>query len=321
MSLPFGINFAKPAPAPQVTPAQEQAAKQQLMDMFSPNKIPAANPVTVAPLSDAPNAPAQNVAMSAPAGPSRASTDPLLASLSHMDEILGNKNQASNDEYNTAMNGYNASDAIDSQNHAQNVARNESTYTKNNQAALLNAANAATGLRGQLSAMGSAGGSGQHVIDKLVGLAANSDAGAARGTFDTNAEGIGQSWDTAQHQAEQRKLEAGATHDNNLQNNEASVLNSKQSIFQQLAQLFGAGTAQGDDYASQASALAAPIAATTKASVAPYAASNSLFSPAALQSYLAGTQNLNVSTAGGSTPINAPAYMATQKKDQLSGVA
>lgn len=257
-------------------------------------------------------------------GPSKAQTAPLLASLDSLDSILTNKNNQSDDEFNKAIAGYDSQDALDKTNYDKNVFTNENTLTSNNQAALLNAANGATGLRGVLSSLGGLAGSGVDVIKRLVGLAANSDTGAARQTFDTNAGNLTSAWSQAEQQQRQRREEANSTHINNRQNNEANVLTSRQSIYQQLANLFGAGNTEGDTYASKATSLAAPIAATTKASVAPYATASSSFSPAALQSYLAGTQNLGVSTSGdtsGSVPINSPAYTSTKKKDTLSGVA
>lgn len=246
---------------------------------------------------------------------------PLLASLDSLNIILGNKNQQTRDEYDRVIKGYDDQDALDLAAKNENVVQNEQSLTANNQAALLNAANGSTGLRGVLASLGGLAGSGIDVIKRLVGLAANSDTGAARKTFETNASGINTSWAQAERGQRQRRDDAVAIRDNNLQNNEAQVLNSRQGIFQQLANLYGTGTAQGNEYAGKAGALAAPIAATTKASVAPYATASSLFSPGALQTYLAGTQNLNVSTTGDSTtPINSPIY-STKKKDQLAGVA
>ena len=287
---------------------------------------------TGAPYAAAASAPAQApaqapvvdqaaVAAAQKAAAARAASTPLLASLDTLGTVLTNKNQGSHDEFGRAIAGYDAQDALDAQSHDQNVTQNEQTYTKNNQAALLNAANASTGLRGVLSSLGALGGSGLDIVKHLVGLAANSDTGAARSTFDTNATGISQAWSQADQQQKQRRADAGATLDNNLQNNNAQVLNSKQTIFQQLANLFGPGTAEGDNYAGEAAALAPDIAATTKATVAPYASASSLFTPAALKSYLAGTQNLNVATTTApSTPINSPSF-GPQKKEQLSGVA
>lgn len=258
-----------------------------------------------------------------PAGPSAAQTDPLLASLSSLDQILANRNAQSQAEYDRAITGYNEQDALDRQAYDQNVQQNEQTLTANNQRALLNAANSGSGLRGVLSSLGGLAGSGVDVVKRLVGLAANQDTGAARETFDTNATNLTQAWSGAEKQQRQRRQDADATLFNNKQNNESSVLSSRQSIFQQLANLYGDTAPQGREYASKASALAAPIAATSRAAVAPYAAASSSFSPAALQQYLAGTQNLEASAAGSAStvPQNSPLFTSQKKKDQLAGVA
>lgn len=262
------------------------------------------------------------VAPPAPVGPSKAQTDPLLASLGSLDQVLANRTAQSDAEYNKATSGYNAQDTLDKQNYDQNKQQNEHNYTADNQAALLNAADSASGLRGVLASLGALAGSGQDVIRMLVNRAANADTGSARKTFDANATTLNNEWDQTTQKEAQRRADADATHANALQNDHADVLGSRQSILQQLASLWGANTNEGKDYASQASALAPQIAATTKATVAPYQSASSLFSPASLQDYLAGTQNLKVATSGDSTPaINSPDYGPNQKKDKLAGVA
>lgn len=263
------------------------------------------------------------VAAAGPVAPSQAQVDPLLQSLASLDEVLSNKNRQSREEYGRAIRGYNEQDELDRRNRDQNIFQNEDTYTSNNQRALLNAANASTGLRGVLSSLGALAGSGKDIVQRLVGLAANEDTGAARDTFETNATSVNSAWEQAEREQRQRREDAEAILENNMQNNRANVLTSRQSIFEKLAGLYGDELPEGREYAAKAGALAAPIAATTRAEVAPYAKASSLFSPAALQEYLAGTQNLNVSTAGGAEQpaINSPIYSANRKKDQLAGVA
>lgn len=259
-----------------------------------------------------------------PAGPSQAQLDPLLASLASLDQILANRNAQSQAEYDRALASYNAQDALDRQSYDQNVQQNEGTLTANNQRALLNAANAGSGLTGVLSSLGGLAGSGVDVVRRLVGLAANSDTGQARETFDVNATNLGNAWGRAEQQQRQRREDAGATFNNNRMNNEAGVLTSRQSIFEQLANLYGGDAPQGREYASKAAGLAAPIAATTRASVAPYQAASAAFAAPAVQNYLAGTQNLTVDTGAGggeaSVPVNSPLF-GTKRKDQLVGVA
>lgn len=258
----------------------------------------------------------------APVGPSQAQVNPILESIRQLDTVKRNKDAQSRAEYEQAMKGYAEQDALDRRAFDQNTFQNEDTYTRNNWAALLNAANSASGLRGVLSSLGSLAGSGEGVIERLVGLAANQDAGNARQTFDTNATNLNQAWGQAERQQRQRRADADALLANNLQNNEAQVLGSRQSLYQQLANMYGDGTDQGNSYASKAAALAAPLAKTTRATVAPYQSASSSFSPAALQQYLGGTQNLNASASGQSTtPANSPVYNRDRNKDRLAGVA
>lgn len=301
----YNSSLQAPAPAPASQPTAPTAA---------PTQAPTTQPDTLL---------ASNGGTAGRPAPTDAQLAPLLASLSSLTDILTNKNQNSQDEHDRAINSYNAADTLDANAHNDAVHGNEETYTGNNQAALLNAANASGGLSGVLASLHALGGSGMDVVRRLVGLAANADSGAARNTFDGNAKTIDNGWQTAVREQGQRRDDAESSLVNNKQNNEAGVLTSKQSILQQLATMFGAGTAKGDQYSADSAALSAPIAATTRASVAPYVAPSSTFSPGATQSYLAGTKNLNVTAAGpsSSTAINAPGYNPSIKKETLSGVA
>lgn len=277
-----------------------------------------------APAPAAPAAPTGSGFALAPVGPSAAQVDPILASLSQLDSILRNRNTEAQSEYDKAITGYNEQDALDLAAKNKNVFQNENTFTGNNHAALLNAANASTGLRGALSGMGGLAGSGMDVVQRLVGLAANQDAGSAKQTFETNAGNLNTAWQQAEREQRQRRGEADSILANTKRNNEAQILNSRQGMFQDLAGLYGADTTQGRNYASQASSLAAPIARTTRATVAPYAKASSSFSPGALQQYLAGTQDLNVGSSvptAAAAAANSPVFSSGRRKDQLAGVA
>lgn len=264
-------------------------------------------------------------AAAAPPRPSQAQLDPLLASLGSLDTVLANRNAQSQAEYDRAISGYNAQDDLDRRAHTEGVQGNERTLTSNNQRALLNAANASTGLRGVMSGLGGLAGSGKDVVARLVGLAANSDTGAARETFETNAGNLTSAWGRAEQAQRQRREDANATLENNKQNNQAGVLTSRQSIFQQLANLYGDALPEGRTYASQAASLAPQIAATSRATVAPYQAASGTYSPDAVKNYLAGTQNLEVNAGGGAgqsmVPVNSPLFSSDRKKDLLPGVA
>lgn len=307
---PKQVDFAYPGISRPFTPQEKQQNQQATAPAAPANDLQNQ-------IADAYTPPA------GPVAPTAAQTDPLIAALGSLDEILSNKNDQSQAEYNRAIQGYNAQDALDKAAYDKNVHQNEQSLTANDQAALLNAANAGTGLRGVMASLGSLAGSGADVIRRLVGLAANQDAGSAHQNFATNADNLTTAWSQAEQEQRQRRQDAKASLDNELQNNKAGILNSRQSIYQQLANLWGDGTSQGNDYASKASALAPEIAATTKATVAPYAKASSSFAPGALKQYLAGTTDLNVSTDGSqsATPVNSPLFANGQKKDRLAGVA
>lgn len=256
-------------------------------------------------------------------GPSAAQVNPLLASLSSLDTILSNRLSNARDTYNRYINQYNDQDALDRQAYDTNVQQNNENLAGDRQAALLNAARGGQGLRSVLSSLGALAGSGVNLIERLVGRAANQDVGQADSTYKTNATNLNTAWGQTEQQQRQRRADADANLFNDEQNARADVLNSRKGILEQLANLYGSGSAKGNQYAGEATSLAPQIAATTKASTAPYAASSSLFSPQSLQTYLAGTKDLNVNTSGSRQPvINSPAFSTTQRRDdRLNGVA
>lgn len=279
-----------------------------------------------APVDSGPTVQLQNTGggtgYSAPAGPSAASVNPLLASLAQLDPILQNKLSGAEQTYNRYIGQYDTQDALDKAAYEANQQKIAENLAGQRQTGLLNAVRGGEGLRAVLSSLGALAGSGENVVRRLVGLAANSDLGAADKTFATNTENLTQSWQNAEQAQRQRRIDAEAQRQADIQNAQADVLGSRQKILESLANLYGADTSRGQQYASQATSLAPQIAATTAPSVGRYAAPSSLFSPAAIQNYLAGTKNLSVSTDGASnTPINSPLYSSEKRKDNLPTVA
>lgn len=257
---------------------------------------------------------------SAPAGPSAAAVNPLLASLGQLDPILQNKISGAEQTYKRYMDQYSAQDLLDKEAYDRNLQQVNENLASQRQAGLLNAIRGGEGLRAVLSSLGALAGSGVNTVRRLVGSAANEDIGAANQAFRTNMGNLTQSWQNAEQAARQRRIDAEAQRQADIQNAQAEVLGSRQKILESLANLYGTGAPQGQQYASQATALAPQIAATTAPSVGRYAAPSSLFSPAALETYLAGTKNLNVSTGSGTsaTPINSPLYSPARRREELS---
>lgn len=243
---------------------------------------------------------------------------PTLANMGQLDAILANKNTQSQSEYQKNVDAYNAQNAIDKAAYDQNVHDNEYNYTKNNQAALLNAANASTGLRGFLSKIGALAGSGMDVIKRLVGMSSGADLGTSRDTFDTNAGTLNTNWSKAEQEQRQRLADAESVLQNAKLTNENNMLTSKQAMLASLANLYGADTTQGQNYASQAASLAAPLSNTSKAVVAPYVSASSLYTPEALKAYLAGTATPTLSTDNTPTANSSLYYVDTKKKDNLT---
>lgn len=256
-------------------------------------------------------------------GPSQAAIDLLMGQLPGIDTALNTRNDATNKAYDDMIGKYDQMFGQDTKNHDDSVLQNENTYTGNNWQAILNGINAYSGLRGVLSSLGALGGSGAEILNKLVGLATNADAGNARQTFDANAKTIGSAWDQAVLDDQNRRTDALTTRDNELSNNKAAALTGQQSIYEKLANLYGADDATGQKYAAKAAGFTPQILAATKTASNPYAKASSLFSPGELETYLAGTQNLNVNTSGGdsTTPVNSPVYATKSQKERLQGVA
>jgi hypothetical protein len=274
---------------------------------------------------------ASNTSGSSLVTPSSAQVNPLLDDINtQLPTTLTNLNNTSQADYDKAIAGYTAQDAIDQANITGNVQSNEQSLTANEHAALINAINGESGLNGELSSIGGLSGSGADVVSGLVGSAEGSDLGSARSTFNTNAATINTAAEATTQAEKQRMDDAAATLANDESNNSTNVLTSQQSIYQQLANLYGTGTAEGNDYAAKAAALTAQITAQSKGTVAGYDTGSSLYTPAALATYLAGTQNLSATTSAptsGSTSTSATADAinaanSTKKTDDsLVGVA
>lgn len=308
------------APAKQAVPQQNLAA--QIAAAANANKAMSDRTFTAPALPQQRSGYTVQAAAAAPAGPTAAQLDPLLASLGSLDTILNNRLGNAQSTYDRYINQYNQQDALDRQAFDTQTQTNNEGLASNRQAGLLNAARAGTGLRSVLSGLGGLAGSGSDLINRLVGQAANQDIGQADSAFKTNVTNLNTSWGQAEQQQRQRRADAQANLSNDQQNARADVLNSRKGIYEQLANAYGSTNAKGGEYASKAASLAPQIANTTRASVAPYAAASSSFSPAALTEYLAGTKDLSVNTSGSKQGvINSPLFSTNKDKDRLAGVA
>lgn len=248
-----------------------------------------------------------------------ASEDLLLGKLSGLDDILANKQTQAQNAYAKAIQSYDDQHNIDTQRHGEQITENEQGLTKRNHAALLSAVQLAQGLRRVLGSMHALNGTGSELANRKVATIANRDLGQSNDVFDTNAKGIQTSWANAESAYKNEKENAAERLQAIKQNNQSDVLTSRQNILEQLANLFGAGTTKGDNYASKAAGLNADIVKTTRPVGMDYKEAASLYSPSQLQSYLSNTAVPTVSAnAGGpsSVPINSPLYASSDKRRQ-----
>lgn len=245
----------------------------------------------------------------------------LLSKYRSLDDILANKQAQAEAAFNKAQQAYDDQHNIDSQRHTGQVTENEQGLTKRNHAALLSAVQLAQSLRRVLGSMHALDGTGGELANRKVEFIANRDLGQSKDVFDTNAKGIQTNWADAMAAYDKEREDAKEKFQANKQNNESDVLSSRQSILEQLANLFGAGTTKGDNYAAQAAGLNADIVKTTRPVSMDYKEAASLYSPTQLQAYLSGTSIPTVSTGDGSpstVPINSPLYASDKRKEQLA---
>lgn len=253
-------------------------------------------------------------------GPSDSQVNPLLEAIASLDSIRQNALNAARDRFNKFGAQYDTEDANDLATYNRQVDQNEMNLASNRQAALLAAAQGGRGLRAVLASLGALSGTGSQLADRAIANSANLDLGDAQDSFETNVDTLGSAWQQTEREQRQRRLDAEAALENDRQAAESTFLTSKQGILGKLADLFGAGTARGNQYASEAASLYAPLARTSRTAVSDYARPDSLYSQQNLDTYKAGAGDLTVkASGGGNSNSNSSVFTTTQrKKDELS---
>lgn len=262
----------------------------------------------------------QAAAEAAQAAAKQRQVDAILNSLSALDTIRNQSRTSAQEMYDKNLASYNTAEAESLAAYNKNVGQNESNLAADRQAALLTAAQGGRGLRSVLSAMGALSGTGSVLADRAIAAGANADIGEAQDTFKTNASNLTTAYQGTKREEEQRRNDAAAALQNELRSADLSRAQGRQSAFTNIANLYGLDTAQGGEYAAQASSLYPEIAAASRQEVGKYAAPSNLYSTQALQDYLAGTKDLSVKTAVGNsanTPALTAAYGRTKREDQI----
>lgn len=248
----------------------------------------------------------------------QAQANPLLQALSGLDTTLSNNLKGVRDTYDQQMREYNDRFARDRANWEENVATNEGGLQSQRQNKMLSGARLSQGLNSILASMGALNGTGQFLANQAVEGITNRGLGEATETFQANARNINSAWEEAEQEARNREERAKQIRADQEANVRADILNRRQKILSDLGNLYGPDTVEGARYLGQAGSLYGQIAETTRPNVAQYQEASSLYSPEALDSYLSGIGNTQVTSesrgSGGGVPVNSPLFAGTRRR-------
>lgn len=256
-------------------------------------------------------------------GPSQAQLDQMNSQLGLLDRLLADKNRTTDDAYNQTTRSYDDMLALDRQARDKATQQNETALTEARQAAKIQAVQGGSGLKAVLASMNALGGTGAKLADQAVAREANIDIGNADKNFRTNADNLTSSWAAAEDADKRRREEARTIRDNELSQNRAETLTSRQNMLNTLAGMYDKGTAQANNYLTQATSLNPEIVNASRKNVAQYQKASQLFSPQKLQEYLGGVRDLQVNTAAGASgaPVNSSIFATSDDKRRRTNIA
>ena len=256
-------------------------------------------------------------------GPSQAQLDQMNSQLGQLDRLLADKNRTADDAYNQTTRSYDDMLALDRQARDKATQQNETALTEARQAAKIQAAQGGAGLKAVLASMNALGGTGAKLADQAVAREANIDIGNADKNFRTNADNLTSSWAATEDADKRRREEARTIRENELSQNRADTLTNRQSMLNTLAGMYDKGTAQANNYLTQATSLNPEIVNASRKNVAQYQKASQLFSPQKLQEYLGGVRDLQVNTAAGAsgTPVNSSIFATSDDKRRRTNIA
>lgn len=246
----------------------------------------------------------------------QAQVNAVLAGLAPLDTVRANARTGAQSRYDQMLAQYGAEDTRDQENHTKQTTQNENNLSTNRQAALSSAAQGGRGLRSVLAAMGALSGTGQVLANRAVSNQANLDLGQARNAFDVNADTLNTAWSDVERQQRQRRTNAASALENEQAAADLDYYKNQQNVYNRAADIYGAGTPEGNNYIGQATSLYAPIAGATRTNVAKYDTASPLYNQQALQNYKAGTGDMTVGTQANasSNVINNPLYALSQRR-------
>lgn len=261
-------------------------------------------------------------ASSAAAGPvyqdTTAARQGTQTTLDSLDTILNNKLAEADGEYNALLGTYGEEETANAASYTKNREGNENNREAQQQAALLAAANGGRGLNSVLASLGALGGTGKLLANRAVSNEANLDIGQANKTFDTNATNLFDSYGKIKKQEEQRRKDADLTLEKTKQSSRYDTAETRQKLMKDMADLWSkAGNfGEANKWTGDAAKVTSDLVANTRPQVGSYARTPLQYSAPALDSYLAGANDMSVNTsAGSSLPINGAIYTSTKKRE------
>ncbi len=242
-------------------------------------------------------------------------------SLDSLGTIKNNRYATEDRTFNNLLGDYATERTKEQGRYNDQTVDNETSLSKQNQAAMLAAAQGGRGLRATLAAMGALGGTGTLLADRAITDSANADLGGARDNFDVNAKTLQTAWGDYEDLDKKREREARDVRSENRQAIDADILTTRQKLLQDMASYWeqAGNDGQYGNYMAQATSLTPQIAGQSRPTAQKYNRTAGSFSPGELSNYLAGNRDMTVGReagGAGATALNNPLYALSQKKEK-----
>ena len=219
--------------------------------------------------------------------------------------------------YDSTIGQYNQESDRATADYGESTVTNNQNFQKDQQNAMVAAAQGRRGLRGTLASIGALGGDGAKLADRAVTEGANDDIGEARDTTVANTMNLDKAKKRYDEDDAVRRARATTERTNQETALEGSVLSKRQQGLQKLAELFRAGGrgAEADNYTNEAASLNTSIAQKTAVASTPFTRGSAAFTPGKLAEYLAGAGDMTVDVGAGAEGAS-PTILATRKKKE-----
>lgn len=292
---------------------------QMIADPNAPAPAPAPGPAP-GPAPSGPSGP------SAPAVPqyedTTAARNLTQANLEALDPAMNAQIGDIGNRYNDILKRYADEERFNKGQYDTQLGSIDSTRNRNHQLALSAAAEGSRGLMATLASMNALGGTGRVLANRMVARTANDDIGESKRTADKNTTQVNTAYESTRMDEENRRREANAARENEIKRTRGDFAAQRQSYQKDMADLFR--RAGMFDQSNQAMAIAqsqiGDIHAGNRVQSAGYTPRKAAFNPGDLANYLAGQNDMTVSTSGGALAsgpaINSPLIANQRRREE-----